>query len=67
MPIYFRLFKILFMGKISVLWKTAKGTWNNSFLKKIKRFWEDGIMKLLKKWQKVVEEDDKDIAQPSSW
>ena len=67
MPIYFGLYKILFMGKNSVLWKTAKDTWNNSFLKNIERFWEDGIMKLLKKWQKVVEEDGEDTAQPSSW
>lgn len=38
----------------------CKGTWNKSFLKKMERFWEDGIMKLRKKWQKVVEEDGED-------
>ena len=63
MPTEFRLYEILFTGKISVLCKTAKGTWNKSFLKKMNRFWEDGIMKLLKKWQKVVEEDGEDITQ----
>ena len=42
------------MDKISILWKTVKGTWNSSY-QKDKKFWEDGIMKLPEKWQKVVE------------
>ena len=33
--------------------EVCKGTWNSSLLKKMK-FWEDGIMKLPEKWQKVV-------------
>ena len=43
------------MEKISVPWKTVKGTWDSSLLKKIK-FWDDGIMKLPEKWQKVMEQ-----------
>ena len=39
----FIYFKILLMEKISIPWKTVKGTWNSSFLKKIKSF---GKMKL---------------------
>ena len=41
------------MEKISIPWKTVKGTWD-SFL--VKKFWEDGIMKLPEIWQKVVEQ-----------
>ena len=36
--IYFGLYKILLREKISIPWKTVKGTWNSSFLKKIKCF-----------------------------
>ena len=36
--IYFGLYKILLMEKISILWKTVKGTWNSSLLKKIESF-----------------------------
>ena len=34
--IYFGLYKILLMEKISIPWKTVKGTWNSSLLKKDK-------------------------------
>ena len=34
--IYFSLYKIFLMEKILVLWKTVKGTWNSSLLKKTK-------------------------------
>ena len=34
----FRLYKILLMEKILILWKTVKGTWISSLLKKIKSF-----------------------------
>ena len=50
------------MEKNSIPWKTVKGTWNSSLLKKIK-FWEDGIMKLLEKWKKVVEQNGEYIVQ----
>ena len=49
MPIYFGLYKIILMEKKnSIPWKTVKGTWKNSLLKKDKNFGEDNIMKLLK-------------------
>ena len=51
------------MEKISVPWKTVKGTWNNSLLKKIKKFWGNGIMKLPEKWQKVKEQNSEFMAQ----
>ena len=54
--IYFGLHKILLMEKISVPWKTVKGTRNSTFYQKDKKFGEDGIMKLPEKWQKVVEQ-----------
>ena len=41
--IYFGLYKILLMEKISIPWKTIKGTWNSSLFKKIKSI---GKMKL---------------------
>ena len=36
--IYFGLYKILLMEKISIPWKTVQGTWNGSLLRKIKSF-----------------------------
>ena len=47
------------MKKNSIAWKTIKGPWNSSLLKKIKKkkFEEDGIMKLPEKRQKVVEQN----------
>ena len=33
--IYFSLDKILLVEKISMPWKTVKGTWNSSLLKKV--------------------------------
>ena len=56
--IYFDLYKILSMEKNSVLWKTAKGTWNSSFLKKIKSFGKMELRSCLKngrrQWNKMV-------------
>ena len=37
------------------------------FAQKDKKFWEDGIMKLPEKWQKVVEQNGEYIVQFSSW
>ena len=56
------------MEKISIPWKTIKGTWKNSLLKKIKsfgekKFGEDGIMKLPEKWQKIAEQNAEYIVQ----
>ena len=58
----FGLYKILLMEKISIPWKTVEGTWNSSLLKKIK-FWEDEIMKLPEKWQKIVEQNCEYVVQ----
>ena len=44
------------MEKMSIPWKSVKGTWNSFFSQKDKKFWEDGIMKLPEKWQKLVEQ-----------
>ena len=41
--IYFGLHKILLMEKNLIPWKTIKGTWKNSLLKKIKNFWEKKV------------------------
>ena len=35
---YFGVYKILLMEEISIPWKTVKGTWNSSLLKKMKSF-----------------------------
>ena len=51
------------MEKISSPWKTVKGTWNSSLLKKIKKIWEDEIMKLPKKRQKVVKPNSEYVVQ----
>ena len=54
------------MAKISIPWTAIKGTWNSCFLKKIKKFAEDEIMKLLGKWQKVVEQNVEHTVYESS-
>ena len=58
MSIYFGLYKILLMERQSIPWKTVKGIWNISLLKKTKSF---GKMKLWsclendrKYWNKMV-------------
>ena len=55
--IYFSLYKILLMGKKknSIPWKTVKGTWNSSLLKKTKSFGTMELWSCLEKWQKIVE------------
>lgn len=66
MSVYFGLYRILLVGKISVPSKAVKDAWNSSFLKKIKSFWKDGVMKLPEKSQKVVEQNSEYIEQ-SPW
>ena len=51
MSIYFGLYKILFVEKSSIPWKTVKITYIGSLL------WEERIMKLPEKWQKAVEQN----------
>ena len=46
--IYLGLYKILLMEKISLPWKTVKGTWNSSLLKKIKSFGKMELWNCLK-------------------
>ena len=65
--IYFGLYKILLMENISIHWKTVKGTWNSSLLKKIKSFGKVELWSCLKKWQKVVEQKGEYVVQWSSW
>ena len=50
------------MEKILIPHKSIKGTWNSSLLKEIK-FWEDGIMKLPEKWQRVVKQNSEYVTQ----
>ena len=45
---YFGLYKILLMQEISIPWKTVKGTWNSSLLKKIKSFGKMELLNCLK-------------------
>ena len=56
--IYSSLYKILLMEKTSIPWKTVKNHLEQFFVQKDKKFWEDGIMKLPEKWQKIVEKND---------
>ena len=50
--IYFALYKILLMEKISIPWKTVKGAWNSSLLKKIKSFGKMELWSCLKNGRK---------------
>ena len=56
--IYFSLYKILLMEKTSIPWKTVKNHLEQFFVQKDEKFWEDGIMKLPEKWQKIAEKND---------
>ena len=51
------------MEKILISWKTVKGTWNSSLLKKIKSFGKMELRKLSEKCQKVVEPNGEYIVQ----
>ena len=44
------------MEKISIYWNTAKAP-GTVFAQKDKKFWEDGIMNLPERWQKVMEQN----------
>ena len=59
------LYDILLMETISVPWKTVKGTWSSSLLKKIKceDLWEDRSEKLPEKWQDVTEQNSEYMVQ----
>lgn len=65
--IYFSLYKNSLNGKkIKFHRKTIKGTWNYSLLKD-KKFWEDRIMALSEKWQKIVEQSSEPLFQSCRW
>ena len=49
------------MEKISIPWKTKRHL--GQFFAQKDKFWEDGIMKLPEKWQKVVEQKGEYIVQ----
>ena len=49
-------------GKISIPWKTVKGT-RQFFAQKDNKLWEDGITKLPGKWQKVMEQNNEYVLQ----
>ena len=61
--VHLGLYKILLMEKISIPWKTVKRHLEQFFAQKDKKCWEDGIMKLPEKWQKVVEQKAEYIVQ----
>ena len=50
-------------GKISVPWKTIERALEQFFAYEDKVFGEDGVMKLLLKWQKVVEQNGEYIVR----
>ena len=61
--IYFGLYKILLMEKNFNSLEDCKRHLEQFFAQKDKTFWEDGIMKLPEKWQKVVEQKSEYVVQ----
>ena len=51
------------MEKVSIPWKTIKKHLEQFFAQKNKKFWENGIIKLPEKWQKVVEQNGEYFVQ----
>ena len=69
-PLDFHLFQSLqnsLNGKKFNSLEDCKKHLEQFFAQKAKKFWEDGIMKLPEKWQKVVEQKGKYVVQWSSW
>ena len=60
--IYLGLYKILLLKIFSSL-EDCKRHLDQFFAQKNKKFWEDGIMKLPEKWQKIVEQKDEYVVQ----
>ena len=54
------------MDKNSNALKDSKVTWKSSLLKKIKKFGEDGIMKLPEKMAEYMEQNGEYVVQYSS-
>ena len=51
------------MEKVPIPWKTIKKHLEQFFAQKNKKFWENGIIKLPEKWQKVVEQNGEYFVQ----
>ena len=51
------------MGKVSIPWKTIKRHLEQFFAQKDKKFWENGIIKLHEKCQKIVEQNGEYFVQ----
>ena len=52
------------MEKFSITWKKdCKRHLEQFFVQKYKKFWKDEIMKLSRKWQMVVEQNDDYVVQ----
>ena len=65
-PSDFQLFRSIqnsFSGKNFSSLEDYKRHLEQFFAQKDKKFWEDGIMKLPEKWQKVVEQKDEYVVQ----
>ena len=62
MYVYFGLYKILLMKNSNSL-EDCKRHLEQFFAQKDRKFWEDGIMKLPEKWQKVVEQKGEQVVQ----
>ena len=60
---YFGLYKILLMEKNFNSLEDCKRHLEQFFPQKDKKFWEEGIMKLPERWQKVVEQNSAYIVQ----
>ena len=54
------------MEKNSNTWKIVKGTYLEQFFAQQDKFWENGIMNLPEKWQKVAEQNGDYVVQCSS-
>ena len=59
---FFGLCKILLMKKNCHFLEDCTRHLEQSFVQK-EKFWENGIMELLEKWQKVVKQNNKYIGQ----
>ena len=67
LSIYLSLYKILLMEKNFNPLEDCKRHLEECFVQKDKKFGKDRIMKLLGKWQKIVEQNGEYIVQQSSW
>ena len=57
MSIYFDLYKILLIEEMFSYLEDCKRHLEKFFAQKDKKFWEDRIMRLPEKWQRVVKQN----------